>query len=43
MQVVDHLDPKEYEKFLQERAAIVEQQRKDIQAKREAKLLRTVV
>ncbi|XP_050316228.1 39S ribosomal protein L11, mitochondrial [Anthonomus grandis grandis] len=41
IKVVKDLDPKEYGEFLKERAAIVEQQKKEIQEKREAKLLRT--
>ncbi|KAF5297074.1 hypothetical protein FQA39_LY02654 [Lamprigera yunnana] len=34
------LDPKEYGEFLKERAGVVEQQKKELQEKREAKLLR---
>lgn len=41
IQVVRELDPVEYGKFLEERAKINEEQRQEIQAKREAKLLRT--
>lgn len=40
--VVDHLDEVEYGKFLKERAAIVAKEKADIQAAREAKLLRTL-
>ncbi len=40
--VVDKLDPVEYGQFLEERAKIVEQEKKDIQQAREAKLLRAV-
>jgi large subunit ribosomal protein L11 len=41
VRVVDHLDPKEYGKFLHERAEIVAKEKAEIQAAREAKLLRT--
>ena len=40
--VVDKLDAEEYGKFLEERAKIIEQERAEIQAAREAKLLRTL-
>lgn len=43
IEVVRDLDPKEYGEFLIERAAIVEQQRKELQEKKEAKMLRTAV
>nr|CAH7714611.1 unnamed protein product [Callosobruchus chinensis] len=41
IEVVKELDPKEYGEFLKERQAIVEQQKKELQEKREAKMLRT--
>ncbi|KAJ1529669.1 hypothetical protein ONE63_006428 [Megalurothrips usitatus] len=41
IQVVRDLDPVEYGKFLEERVKIIQQQRDELQAKREAKLLRT--
>ena len=40
VRVVDHIDPEEYGKFLKERAAIVQKELADIQAAKEAKLLR---
>ncbi|XP_030763430.1 39S ribosomal protein L11, mitochondrial [Sitophilus oryzae] len=40
IEVVRQLDPKEYGEFLIERAAIIEQQKKELQEKREAKMLR---
>ncbi|XP_071532732.1 large ribosomal subunit protein uL11m isoform X2 [Panulirus ornatus] len=40
IEVVKELDPKEYGEFLEERKLIVEQQLKEIQEKKEAKLLR---
>jgi len=40
--VVDDLTPESYAEFLQERADIVEEQKAELQTKREAKLLRTV-
>ena len=42
IQVVDDLTPESYAEFLEERAAVVEAQKAELQAKREAKLLRTV-
>lgn len=39
--VVKNIDPDEYAKFLQERLKIIEEQKAELQAKREAKLLRT--
>ncbi|KAE8743904.1 hypothetical protein FOCC_FOCC009462 [Frankliniella occidentalis] len=39
--VVKDLDPNEYGQFLEERSKIIEEQRAEIQEKREAKLLRT--
>ncbi|KAK5648484.1 hypothetical protein RI129_003376 [Pyrocoelia pectoralis] len=41
LEVVKDLDPIEYGEFLKERAGIVEQQKKELQEKKEAKLLRT--
>ena len=42
-QVVDDLDPEEYGQFLKDRLLVVEEQKAELQAKREAKLLRTAV
>eukprot|EP00095_Tigriopus_kingsejongensis_P012047 maker-scaffold90_size386344-snap-gene-1.23 protein:Tk12047 transcript:maker-scaffold90_size386344-snap-gene-1.23-mRNA-1 annotation:"39s ribosomal protein mitochondrial precursor" len=41
VQVVDAIDPVWYAEFLQERQGIIVQQKADLEAKREAKLLRT--
>lgn len=41
IQVVPNLDPKEYGDFLAQRKVIVEEQLKELQAKKEAKMLRT--
>lgn len=41
IKVVQSLDSKEYAEFLTERAAIVEEQKKQLQEKKEAKMLRT--
>ena len=41
VRIVDNLDPEEYGQFLKERAEIVAQEKAEIQAAREAKLLRT--
>lgn len=41
IKVVRDLDAKEYGEFLEERKAIVEQQKKELQEKKEAKMLRT--
>lgn len=41
IQVIRELDPHEYGQFLEERRAIVEQQKKELQEKKEAKMLRT--
>uniref|UniRef100_A0A1B6GVV9 Large ribosomal subunit protein uL11m n=1 Tax=Cuerna arida TaxID=1464854 RepID=A0A1B6GVV9_9HEMI len=41
IEVVKTLDPEEYQKFLDERREIVAQQRKELEEKKEAKLLRT--
>jgi len=39
--VVPHLDAKEYGEFLEHRKVVVEEQLKELQAKKEAKMLRT--
>ncbi|KAF6213555.1 hypothetical protein GE061_011275 [Apolygus lucorum] len=39
--VHEDMDPKEYQEFLRERSAIVEQQKKSLQEAKEAKMLRT--
>lgn len=41
IKVVKSLDPEEYQAFLEERKIIVEEQKKELLEKREAKLLRT--
>lgn len=41
IEVVRELDPKEYGEFLKERVKIIEEQKKELQEKKEAKLLRT--
>ncbi|XP_022123290.1 39S ribosomal protein L11, mitochondrial [Pieris rapae] len=41
IEVVRDLDPKEYGEFLNDRKTIVEEQKKQLQEKREAKMLRT--
>lgn len=41
IQIVKELDPKEYGEFLAERKTIVQQQLKELQEKKEAKMLRT--
>lgn len=41
IQVVKSLDPEEYQKFLEERKEIVAEQRRELDEKKEAKLLRT--
>lgn len=41
IEIVRELDPEEYGNFLKERATIVEQQKLELQEKREAKMLRT--
>ena len=41
VQIVRDLDPNEYSVFLEERKLVVEEQRKELQEKREAKMLRT--
>ena len=42
-QVVDKLDPTEYGQFLEDRKLVIEEQKAEIQAAREAKLLRSAV
>merc|ERR1719369_901733 len=41
IKVVDSIDPEEYQEFLRDRSQVVEQQKKDLQEAKEAKLLRT--
>ncbi|XP_059613810.1 large ribosomal subunit protein uL11m [Phlebotomus argentipes] len=41
VEVVRELDPEEYAQFLEERKAIIEEQRRELQEKREAKMMRT--
>lgn len=41
IQIVRDLDPEEYGKFLEERRIVVEDQKKELLEKREAKMLRT--
>lgn len=41
IQVVRELKAEEYAVFLEERKAVVEEQRRELQEKREAKMLRT--
>lgn len=41
IKVVRDLDAREYAEFLKERAVIVEQQKKELQEKKDAKMLRT--
>lgn len=41
IEIVRDLDPEEYGRFLAERKAVVDQQKVDLQEKREAKMLRT--
>lgn len=41
IEIVNNLDPNEYGQFLEERKLIVEQQKKDLQERKEAKMLRT--
>lgn len=40
IEIVKDLDPNEYAQFLEERKAVVEEQKKELQEKKEAKLLR---
>lgn len=41
IEVVEQLNAEEYQQFLDERQQIVDQQRKELQEAREAKMLRT--
>lgn len=41
IQIVKDLDPVEYHAFLEERKITIEEQMKELQEKREAKMLRT--
>lgn len=41
IEIVEHLDPVEYQKYLDERKIVVEDQRRELQEAREAKMLRT--
>lgn len=41
IEIVKDLDPEEYKQFLVERKAIIEQQKKELQEKKDAKMLRT--
>eukprot|EP00092_Neocalanus_flemingeri_P053504 GFUD01062897.1.p1 GENE.GFUD01062897.1~~GFUD01062897.1.p1 ORF type:complete len:194 (-),score=62.79 GFUD01062897.1:290-871(-) len=41
IRVVDNIDPVEYQQFLEERQEVVKQQKEELQALKEAKLLRT--
>lgn len=41
IEIVRDLDAEEYGNFLEERKGVVEQQKKELQEKREAKMLRT--
>ena len=41
IEIVKDLDPTDYGQFLEERKVIVEQQKKELQEKKEAKMLRT--
>lgn len=41
IQIVRDLDPVEYGKFLEDRKLVVEDQKRELQEKREAKMLRT--
>lgn len=41
IQILRNLDPVEYNEFLKDRKLIEEQQRKELQEKKEAKMLRT--
>lgn len=42
IEIVKHLDREEYVHFLEERKAVLEQQEKELEEKRQAKMLRTV-
>lgn len=41
IEIVDQLDPEEYQKHLDERKIVVDEQRQALQEAREAKMLRT--
>ena len=41
IRVVDHIDPEWYNQFLKDREVIIEQQKEELKAIKEAKLLRT--
>lgn len=41
IQIMDDLKPDDYAQFLEERKQVVEDQKKELQEKREAKMLRT--
>lgn len=41
IEVVQKLDPKEYAEFLETRKAVVEEQKRELQEMKEAKMLRT--
>lgn len=41
IEIVDRLDPEEYQQFLAERKNVVDKQRQELKDAREAKMLRT--
>lgn len=41
IEIVDRLDPNEYQQFLEERKLVVEEQRRLLQETRDAKMMRT--
>ncbi|KAK9497540.1 hypothetical protein O3M35_004241 [Rhynocoris fuscipes] len=41
IEIVNNIDPKEYQEFLEKRNEIIAQEKKELQEKREAKMLRT--
>jgi large subunit ribosomal protein L11 len=41
IEIVKHLDPVEYGQFLEERKIIIERQKKELEEKKEARMLRT--
>lgn len=41
IEIVDRLDPKDYQQHLADRKEVVEEQRRQLQEAREAKMLRT--
>lgn len=41
IEIVRDYDPKEYEEFLKERSEVIEQQKKELQEIKEAKMMRT--